>query len=315
MRADRTDPAAVDAPGATTAIVLPEHPIKGAFWMIAAGVAGAAMIVCIRHAAEDVHAFEIAFFRCFFALILLLPWIVKTEIAVPPKGQLKLHLLRAFCLVAAMLLSFWALILIPVLDATALAYTTPLFATVGAALFLKETVGIRRWLAIAVGFAGVLAIVRPGFAEIGLGVALALVSAVFAAGDWLTLKPLSRRASTWSVVAWLTLLATPMTLIPALFVWKAPGLATVGWLFGLGVAATLGQFAATRAFALADISFLSPFNFLHLIFFAAVGWLAFGEPVHSLTALGAAVVLAAAVYVAQREAYLKRKEAAAVQAP
>lgn len=303
MRADGTEPAA--APTA------PENPIAGAFWMIAAGVAGAAMIVCIRRAADDVHAFEVAFFRCFFALVLLLPWFVKTEIAMPREGQMKLHLFRAFCLVASMLTSFWALVLIPVLDATALSYTTPLFATAGAALFLGETVRARRWLAIAAGFAGVLAIVRPGFGAIGLGVALALASAVFAAGDWLSLKPLSRRASAWSVVAWLTLLATPMTLVPALFVWKTPGPETLGWLFGLGVAATLGQFAATRAFAAADISFLSPFNFLHLVLFAGVGWLAFAEPVHPLTAVGAAVVLAAAVYVARREAYLKAKETAA----
>lgn len=306
MRADTVDPAA-----APTAPSTPENPIAGAFWMIAAGVAGVAMIVCIRRAAEDVHAFEVAFFRCFFALILLLPWFVKTEIAAPPKGQMKLHLFRAFCLVASMLTSFWALILIPVLDATALAYTTPLFATAGAALFLNETVRARRWLAIAAGFAGVLMIVRPGFGAIGLGVALALISAVFAAGDWLSLKPLSRRASAWSVVAWLTLLATPMTLIPALFVWKAPGLETLGWLAGLGLSATAGQFAATRAFAMADISFLSPFNFLHLILFAGIGWLAFAEPVHPLTAVGAAAVLAAAVYVARREAYLKAKETAA----
>ena len=276
--------------------------IEGALWMTATMALAAAMTALIRFGAADMHPFEVAFFRAVFGVLFLLPWHAASGTWRLPSRMFPLHLLRAVFTVACMLAFFWAVTLMPIAEATALSFTTPLIATMGAAVFLKEHVGRRRWMGVAVGFAGVLLILRPGFESLSFGAVLVLFSAVTGAGDWLTLRPLARRNPTRVVVTWLTLLMVPLSLVPALVFWTRPSVEGLLWTAALAAAATLGQLTATRAFACTDVSYLALFDFLRLVFVAVIGIALFGEAVDAWTMLGAAVIVLASARLARQEA-------------
>lgn len=296
------------APAAPSDVSVGAKPdiVKAALWMVATTFFGTAMIGCIRMAAVEAHPFQIAFFRCLFALVLILPWIrMKAARWLLPTAHFRLHGLRAAVTVGAMLLFFWAVTLMPLGDAVALSLTGPLFATAGAAFFLSEAVGWRRWSAILVGLSGALLVVQPEGGGIGLGATLVLASALFGAADWLILKRLAGAELAPAVVSWLTLLMTPMALIPALFVWNALSVETLLWLLALGAAGTLTQFSATRAFAFGELWYLAAVSFLQVLLTAAMGAVFFAEALDPWTLAGGAVIVGAIAYITHREARLK----------
>jgi drug/metabolite transporter (DMT)-like permease len=284
-------------------------PTAGALWMVATVALAALMVAFIRVGAEHLHPLALGFWRGAFGIALVIPWQAARGGWRLPTASFPLHLLRAAFTVLCMLAFFWAVALMPMAEATALTFTTPLFATLGAALFLKERVGARRWAGVVVGFAGALLIVRPGWEGVSFAALLALASALFGAGDWLTLRPLAGREPTHAVVTWLTLLMTPLSLIPALFVWQAPPPESLSAVFLLALAATLGQATATRAFRASEVSFLALFDFLRLVFVAAIGRLLFGEEIEAWTAVGSAIVIAASAAAARGEARRRRAPA------
>ncbi len=275
--------------------------LRGALWMIGGVACWTAIPVFVRLAAADMHPMQIAFLRTVFGLALVMPWLAARRSLLLPLGHFRLHFFRALFTAGAMVSAFWAFSLMPLAEATAIQFTLPLFATVGAALFLSERVGVRRLAAVVVGLAGALMVIRPGPAGIAPGAALALASALFGTGDWLMLKPLSRAVETHIVVAWLTVILVGLTAIPAALVWTTPTWSAVLWALALAVVATGGQTAATRAFAWADVSALSSLIYLQLVFVAAAAWAIFDEPLTAWTVAGAVVIVGAALYVTRGE--------------
>ncbi|HER27421.1 MAG TPA: DMT family transporter [Rhodospirillales bacterium] len=279
-----------------------DAPLRGALWMLVAGIAFAAMTALIRHQTTDMHPFEVAFFRNLFGLAFMLPWFWRSGLAGLKTNRLGLHGFRAAIGLGAMSSWFVAVSMMPVAEATALSFTAPLFATIGAALFLGEVVRARRWLATLVGFVGVLIILRPGDMELGLPAVLALVASAFMSMAALTVKVLSRTEKASAIVFYMGLIMTPLSLIPALFYWTAPVAVDWLWFMALGLFATIGQLAMVRAFASADISAVLPFDFFRLVFAAILGYLIFSEQPDQWTWVGAAIIFAATLYTAHREA-------------
>jgi drug/metabolite transporter (DMT)-like permease len=120
------------------------------------------MNVLIRVAAQSMHPFEVAFFRCLFGLVLVIPWIVRSGPALSRSKNRGFYLLRAGVGVVSMVTWFYGITVVPLATATAVNFTAPLFATLAAVLILREDVRLRRWSAVVLGFAGVLVIMRPG---------------------------------------------------------------------------------------------------------------------------------------------------------
>ncbi|MHA1151724.1 MAG: DMT family transporter [Alphaproteobacteria bacterium] len=285
-------------------------PIQGALIMTAAAFCFSVMNVFVRLATEQMAALEVAFFRNFFALAFMLPWLARTGLGSLRTERIKLHLLRAFFALATMITWFSALAILPLGDAVALNFTVPLFATAGAALVLGEVVRARRWTATVVGFLGTLIILRPGFAEVTPAMALPILAAVSMACASLTVKSLSRSESAATIVIYMTLILTPLSLIPALFVWQWPDLETLGYLIGLGGSGALAHLLLTISFAKADASAVIPFDYARLPFVAVIAFFLFGEVPDFWTWLGAAVIAASAIYIAHREARVARQGAA-----
>ena len=271
-----------------------------------AGAIFTVMTILVRLAAADLHPIQIVFFRNLLGLLFLLPWLTRTEYRFWRSPNLKLHLLRTCLWLGAMTCWFTGVTLIPLTDAVALNFTAPLFATVLAALILGEVVRIRRWTAVCTGLAGALIVLRPGFAEIGLGQLLILLDAMLWSSAMIVIRLLGRTESTTTIVSYMFILVAPISLIPALFVWQWPDLTTWLWLVGLAATSTVGHFLMTRAFVVAEASAIMPFDFVRLLWFALAGYLAFGEVPDHWTLVGAVVIVGSAIYIGQREAQLAR---------
>ncbi|MEO3428050.1 DMT family transporter [Pelagibius sp. CAU 1746] len=290
-------------------------PLQGAVYMIAAAFLFAVMNGAIRllgdgtasEGAGGMHPFQIAFFRNVFALGIMLPWLARHGRVGLKTERLKTHFWRAAFGLSAMLCWFSAVAYLPLAEAVALNFTVPFFATAGAALVLGEVVRARRWTATAIGFLGVVIIVRPGFVEITPVMALPVVAAGFMAVSVLFVKSLSRSEAPATVVLYMNLLLTPLSLVPALFVWRWPTLPELGLGLFIGACAVTAHIFFTRAFARSDASAIMPFDYARLPFVAVIGFLLFDEVPDVWTWVGAAVIAGAAIYIAQREARVARE--------
>lgn len=287
------------------------HPaVQAALLMVAASLGFSIMNALIRHGTTSLEPLQIVFLRNFFALLLMLPWLRTVGLAPLRNNRMRLYLWRAGISYLAMGCWFTALAFIPLAEAVSLTFTAPLFATAGAALILKEVVGIRRWTATLIGFAGVLIIVRPGFITVSWVAGLPILAAMFMAVATLLIKTLSRTEDSRTIVLYLNLFLTPLSLIPALWVWQWPDPGTLALLACIGAISVGSQILLTLAFARAEASIVIPFMYLQLPFVAAIGYFAFGELPDLWTVLGALVITASAIYIAQRESRISARQAA-----
>lgn len=280
--------------------------LKGALWMIAGAGLFAGLTGMIRYLSQDLHPFEIAFFRNLFGLMIMVPWLMRVGIMRLRTKRLRLYTWRGLTGTLAMLAWFYAISVMPLADAVALSFTSPLFATAGAALVLAERVGSRRWSATVVGFIGAMLILRPGPGTFEAAALVALFAAAAMATTALMVKELSRTEPVDAVVVYTVVFMTPLTAVPALLVWETPDWGLVLWLVGLGAVGTIGNIAVTRAFAVAEASAVFPYDFVRLPFVALIGFFAFSEIPDRWTWIGGGVIALSSLYIAHREARLER---------
>jgi len=253
--------------------------------------------VIVRALSEQVHPFEILFFRNLFGLVLLTPLMRRADMALDARGLWAAHGSRAVLKIVAMASSFYAIALLPLSTFTAIAFTAPLFAMLGAILVLGEPVRASRLAALALGFAGILVVLRPSTVPVGAGAAFALLSAVGFAAVTLVLKFTSSRESTARIV-WLNLLiSVPLSLLLALPFWTTPSAVALGLMAAQGAGGMLAQLAVTTAMARSDASALVIVDFIRLPLSAAAGLLLFGEAIEPAVLVGGAIIVGALVLV------------------
>ena len=288
-------------------------PVRAALLMLGSTMFFGLMVVAIRLASASLHAFEIAFFRNFFGLLVALPLLLRHGPGFLRTTQFPRYLFRCLIGMCSMLAGFWAISHLPLAQAVSLSYSTPLFVTIAAAALLGEQVRARRWTAVILGFIGVLVIVRPGTAEFSTNALVAVLAAVLSSIVAIQIKQLSATEPADRIVIYTTLLWVPMSLFPALAVWEWPqGIAWL-WVVAAGVMGTGGHMLWTRALKLGEVSALTPISFMQLPLVVLFGWWLFDESLDHWTLLGAGIIFAANAYIAHREAVLARR--AASEAP
>ncbi len=285
------------------------QPLRAALLMLGGTVFFALMTVAIKLASASLHTFEIAFFRNFFGLMAALPLLLHHGPELLKTTQFPRYLFRCTIGVTSMMAGFWAIGHLPLAQAVALSYSTPIFVTIAAVVFLHEQVRARRWAAVAVGFVGVIIIIRPGSTDFSAGTLVALIAAVLSGIVSVQIKLLSRTEPADRIVLLTTLLWVPMSLLPALTVWEWPHGIVWVWVIAAGFLGTGGHMLWTRALKIGDVSALTPISFTQLPIVAVAGWLLFQEPLDRWTALGAGVIFAANAYIAHRESQLVRRNA------
>lgn len=289
-------------PGRAAALVLKwPSAMQAAFWMLIIGTLVTFTLVFARRVSPEIHVFEIVFFRSVFALIFMAPWVIRrgvTSLHVTQKGIIGLRGALAFFGSAAF---FYAATLMPLADVTSIIFIRPIVATIAAIIFLHEIVRLRRWSAIIVGMIGALIIVRPGFAELNIGVLFALVTVGTLTWNTINLKIITRTNSSDALAIWHMVVMLPLGGIACLFVWTTPTWEQVFWMFLIGAFEMLSQRAMSRAYKSADTTVLMAFTFLRLPVAAILGFFLFGEVPELWVWLGAAVIAASSIYIAHRE--------------
>ena len=265
------------------------------------------MGVFIKLAAADVHIFEVVFFRNFLAVLFMVPWLIHQGPGVMKTKRIGLYTTRSLFNIVGMAAGFMSMTLIPLAEATALSFTAPLFATIGAAFFLGEVVRIRRITALGIGFIGMLIVLRPGVETISLGAVLSVVNALTIAATIIIVKKLTSTEPPETIVTYMVVLQTPMALIPALYYWTWPEPITWIWLIGLAGAGTAGHLAMTKAIKLAEVTQTQPLDFVRLPLIAVLAYFVFDQVPTIWTWIGGAVIFASTAYVTHREAQLARE--------
>jgi len=246
-------------------------PVLGALWMMGSMASWACMAAITRHFSGEIHTFEIVFFRSIFGGVFLIPWLMRVGLGGLGTRRIWMHMLRGGLGLAVIYILFTAIALAPLGEIAAIISTRPVFASLGAVLILNEAVRGRRWAATGLGFAGALLIIRPGFTELSPGVVLALLSVVGMTALALVIKSLSRTEAPDTIVVWQIVVFTPISIIPAAFVWITPDFWQFVLLAGTGLFGTLTQRCLTRAYRAADATVVLPFDFTRLVFAALLG--------------------------------------------
>jgi drug/metabolite transporter (DMT)-like permease len=284
--------------------------VQAALLMILGAISVAIQNSMIRVVSAEVHSFEVVFFRNVFGLVAMLPFMGGLRLDLFRAQRPSRLLMMSIAHVSGMICYFAAIAYLPLAEVIALAFSKPLFATVGAALVLHEVVRARRWTAVGLGIVGVLIVLRPGAQAISPFALLVLLGALLAAATTLMIKHLTRTERVPTIVWYQAMFATLFSFPLCLLHWRTPD--AVGWLLliGIGALGTLSWLTLTRSVYLADASAVVPFEFLRLPFAALLAYLWFAEVPSIWTWLGGALIFGSTIYIAQREARLARAGAA-----
>ena len=280
----------------------PSQMLRSAFWAILAAVSFAIMMTSVRYMDGKFDAFQIVLVRALVGILLVVPLVSKFGIGALKTTRLPMHVVRTMFALFAMATLYYALADIPVAQAIALTFLIPLFTTIAAALVLRESVGVHRWGATLVGFAGAMVIIRPGVIEIGFPVMLVVLSSALYAGAWSSVKILTRTDSPAVTVFWLNVLMVPLTAIPVVFLWVTPDWSDALPLMVMALSGWAAHFCQARAFEHSDASAVMPFDFLRLPLGALFGYVLLAEFIDVWMWVGAVIIFVAGYYITRREA-------------
>lgn len=277
-------------------------PLKGIAFMLCTCTCFAAMNVMIGSMSGHLPPSQMVFMRNLFGVAIMMPIVLFNGWRNLKTQRISRHFWRAFIGIFAMETWFLSLTEVPVNEATALSFTSPLFATLFAVLLLKEPIGIRRISALMVGFVGVLIILRPDTGQMDYHALLVLFSSAAMAMAGVVVKSLSATDPPWRIV---TIMACFMSLLSApmgLWHWQEVALDDGLTVFGIALSSTLAQLAMASAFRHAPVVLLMPFDFVRLVFTALLAYIFLDQILDWATVAGAVVILLSAVFVAWREA-------------
>lgn len=251
---------------------------------------------------QDVPIIEIVWARLFFGMVMTAPLVWKLD---GPRSLIPqrpvIHMIRATFLVAATGLFFWALKFQSIADTLAIFFVQPLVITMLSPVVLGEKVGVRRWIAVAVGFIGTMIIIRPGFQSLNPGVFMALGAGTSLALYMLLTRRIAGSAGAMTTTFLTSLAGAVFTSIAVAYVWQAP--TPQQWLLFmlLALIATLGHYLIVSAYDFAEASLLAPLGYAEMIMAVIAGWYFFGDFPDVWTFLGVGILIACAIYISYRE--------------
>lgn len=248
----------------------------------------------------DYSSIEIAWFRYMVNTLILIPFLLRSRGRLLATGMPWLQTARAAAVLGSSVVFMVALGLLPIADATAINFVSPLLVTALSIPLLGEKVGPRRWIAVVVGFAGVLVIVRPGSGAFGWAALLPLLSASFWAMGLVLTRRMSATESGMTTLAYSTFLAAIALTAALPFVWRTPNAHALLWLLVIGVISVVGQYLMIVGYSRAAASALAPLTYTQMIWSTTLGYLVFGAVPGLFTWAGGAIIVASGLYVLHR---------------
>jgi drug/metabolite transporter (DMT)-like permease len=287
---------------ARTAPARADRPFRGIALILASTVFLGISDVTAKYLSATLPSIEIAWLRFLvFALIMVPAMLPGSPLYALRSGRPGLQLMRGAALVGSSIFFISGLRFLPIAEASATSFVSPLFVTALSIVFLGESVGLRRWLATGVGLIGVLIVLRPGSGAFHPAALFSIVSAVAWACTLIMTRMMSgrERAVTTMTYSSITGVCILSALVP--LVWVAPSWHDVFFGIVIGIASTVGQWIVILAFRYADASVLAPFSYTQLLWVSILGFIVFGEVPDVWTMTGAAFIVASGLYTAHRE--------------
>ena len=275
--------------------------VRGALWMFGMVASLSLLAIAARELAPRHNPMELQVVRHGMSLLILAPFVIRAGFRPFRTTNLKLQLFRNVSHFAATIGWYTAVTLLPLAEVFAIEFTTPVWVAVLAVLFLGEKMNVGRVVALVLGIAGILVILRPGFTDVGAGTWMMVATAFgFAIANACT-KGLTRTESILTVLLWMSMLQGLMAVVGASFEWSAPTVDEIPWLLVIGVTGLGAHYSLAKALTLADVSLVNPVDFLRLPLIAVVGFLAYGEGVDVLVLVGAGLIFVGNYYSIRRE--------------
>ena len=274
---------------------------RGILWLTAGVLILSCVSVLVKLLGSSFHTIEIVFFRYLVGFIILIPIFLRMGWKNLRTERLPLHLLRMSLAFVGQVLVFLSVIYLPLADATAFMFTKPIFTAVAAVLILHETITKRRWYLTALGFGGVLIMLRPGAG----GVDIIALLAVGAAAIWgvanVLIRMLSRTEPTTRILFYYHVGGVTVFLGPAIWFWQTPTNLELLILIGIGIGTTVCMFCYFRAFAVGEANAVAPAEYTGLVYAAILGYFIFAELPSTWVASGALVIIGSTYLIAREE--------------
>lgn len=288
--------------------LIPSRSARGFLLAIVSGVFFNFLNGSVKELASEMPPLYVAWGRWVGGIALIAPYMLwRAGFAGMRTYDMKLHCFRAVFHTTGYGLWYEAVVWLPLATMAALGFTGPIFVTVGAVVFLRETVHWRRWTAVGVGFIGMLVIVRPGLVELNPGILMMLAAVPLIAGSNLVGKVVAGRDRADVVVLWQSVVGAICFTPLGIWFWQTPTLPQLGLFLAAGFFGTMGYLLITSAYRLLDISALQPITFLGIVWAALMDVAVWGKTADSWTFAGAAIIVAATTYVTHRETRAGRK--------
>jgi drug/metabolite transporter (DMT)-like permease len=281
--------------------------ISAVLLMLCAGFNSSLLHLGVRYVGAELPSIEVVFLRAVFTLLMTAPFVFRPGKVAWRTNNLPLQVLRGAIGVASMWTWYYALANMPLADAGVLSFTTPIFITIGAALYFREKVGAFRSGAVVLGLIGATVVLKPGFEAISLAAIAAVGSSVLWALSLLIAKDLTRYDSPITISFYQPLMIAPIAGLATIPVWVMPSSSAWLALVGMGTVAAIGNFCYVQALKMADASLLMPADYVRLLWMVAWGYIFFSETPGWSTWLGAALIVGSTLFVTWREAKLATK--------
>jgi drug/metabolite transporter (DMT)-like permease len=286
-----------------------EDVLRGILCRIGSGLSFSTMGAMLKLAStHGFNAPELVFYRSVFSLPVVLFWVLRREnIRVLRPNRVMPHVWRGAMGIVSMGLTFQALILLPLAEATAINFTAPIFATILSFLILREEVGVHRWSAVILGFIGVVIVAQPTGSSLPLlGLAIALTAAFGQAAVTTTLRHLQRSEHISTIVFWFAVSGIAAGGLAMPFFGQWHDVAGFAFVVAGGLAGGIGQLFMTASLR-APIAVVAPFDYLQIVAATAFGWLLFSDMPSVATVSGAGLIAASGIYTAWREHVRRRR--------
>ena len=282
--------------------------LQAIFWMVVTTLLFAIVTGIVRYIGSDIPAPVAAFIRYIISTLFFIPLIVKMFILERNRSNRRVYWSRGLAHGFGVILWFFAMARIPVSEVTAIGYITPIFVSIAAFVFLKETFSINIICALAICMIGMIIIIRPTTSGIATGQLSMIIATLFFAASYILAKKLSSTESTLEILVALNFIVT-LALAPfAIAFWVTPRLEEVLFLGIVALFATAGHFTMTMALKLAPITITQPISYVQIVWASCIGLIFFGETISLWFTVGAALIILSSLYVTYTSSAKQNKD-------
>ncbi|THB71009.1 MAG: DMT family transporter [Gammaproteobacteria bacterium] len=280
--------------------------LLGAIYLIIAFFLFSSMSAMLKLAASELNTPMIVFLRNFFALIVLLPWLLYTKKCSLKTDRFGMHLIRSATGITAMYCFFWTIGELILADAILLSYSAPIFLPVFALLFLKEKVNLISLFAVGLGLFGIIIVLEPTKGIFDPSALVGVLAAIFASLAMISIRKMSDTEPAERVVFYFTFLCTLISATPAFIYWQPLTFTNLLAMMAAGFLAAFGQLFLTKGYSIAPPGEVAPFQYSIVLFGTGWGWLMWDEHIDLTKSCGFLVVCFAGIIASKANAKKKR---------